>query len=200
MLRDPTDAIALGFDFEWSNKRLFYALYARTDSLFEGGPMQAEGPPTPGELAILERFADKLPPEVLTEPAYVPPKTDGSGNLRRQLRRAGKLLDEAGWAVTDGLRQKDGRRLEVEFLMVLNGGFARIAQPYIKNLEKIGITGTIREVDPAQYGKRMDEFDYDITVSRKGMSLTPGVELRNYFHSDSADAKGSQNTSSSSPM
>ena len=76
-------ALALAFDFEWSNQRLFYNLYERTDSFFEGGPMQAEGPPTPGELAVLERFADKLPDGVMTEPAYVPPKTNGSGRMRR---------------------------------------------------------------------------------------------------------------------
>ena len=188
------EAIAIAFDFEWSNQRLFHDLYTRTDSFFEGGPMQAEGPPTPGELAILERFADKLPPAVLTEPAYVPPKTDGSGRLRRQLRRAGQLLEEAGWSVVDGLRQKDGKPLEIEFLMISNSGFARIVQPMIKNLEKVGVTATIREVDPSQYQKRMDEFEFDITTSRKSMSLTPGVELRDYFHSSSAEVRGSRNT------
>ncbi|MEM6664407.1 MAG: extracellular solute-binding protein, partial [Pseudomonadota bacterium] len=72
------EAIAICFDFEWSNQRLFYNLYNRTDSFFEGGPMQADGPPTPGEAAILEKFADKLPDGVLDQPAYVPPVTDGS--------------------------------------------------------------------------------------------------------------------------
>lgn len=187
-------ALSLGFDFEWSNQRLFYDLYTRTDSFFEGGPMQASGTPTPGELAILERFADKLPPEILTEPAYVPPQTDGSGRVRRQLRRAGKILDEAGWKVVDGVRQKDGKSLEVEFLMVSNSGFARIVSPYIKNLERLGVKGQIKEVDPSQYRKRLDEFDFDITTSRKSMSLTPGVELRDYFGSAGAEAKGSRNT------
>ena len=187
-------ALGLAFDFEWSNQRLFYNLYNRTDSFFEGGPMQAEGPPTPGELAILERFADKLPPGVLTEPAYVPPKTDGSGRVRRELRRAGKILDEAGWKIVDGKRQKDGKTLDVEFLMVANSGFARIVQPFIKNLERLGVNGTTREVDPSQYRKRLDEFEFDITTSRKSMSLTPGVELRDYFGSAGAAARGSRNT------
>ena len=187
-------ALGLAFDFEWSNQRLFYDLYNRTDSFFEGGPMQADGPPTPGELAILERFADKLPPEVLTDPAYVPPKTDGSGRIRRQLRRAGKILDGAGWKIVDGVRQKNDISLEVEFLMVANSGFARIVAPYIKNLERLGVKGKIKEVDPSQYQKRMDEFDFDITTSRKAMSLTPGVELRDYFGSAGAKARGSRNT------
>ncbi len=187
------EAIGLAFDFEWSNERLFYNLYTRTDSFFEGGPMQAEGAPSPGELAILEKFADKLQPELLSEPAFVPPTTDGSGRNRRNLRKAARLLDAAGYNVVDGVRQKDGEKLEFEFL-IGSQGFARIAEPMAQSLETIGINASLREVDPAQYKKRTDDFDFDIVVSRKSMSLTPGVELRNYFHSSSANSKGSQNT------
>lgn len=187
------EAIAVAFDFEWSNRTLFYGLYSRTDSFFEGGPMQAEGKPTPGELAVLEKFADKLPPGVLTDEAYVPPVTDGSGRNRRAIRRAGKLLDEAGWIVVDGKRMKDGESMSVEFLHG-SPSFERITNPYVKNLERLGIDASIRTVDPAQYKKRMDDFDFDITVDRKAMSLTPGVELRDFFHSKSANSKGSQNT------
>jgi len=187
-------ALGLAFDFEWSNKTLFYDLYTRTDSFFEGGPMQAEGLPTPGELALLKPLADQLPPGVLDQPAYVPPKTDGSGRNRKALRAAAKLLDQAGWSVVDAVRQKDGERLEFEFLLV-GEGFERITVPYLRNLERIGIAGTARTVDPAQYKRRMDDFDFDITVSRKAMSLTPGVELRDYFGSGSANSPGSDNTS-----
>ncbi|MEM7057797.1 MAG: extracellular solute-binding protein [Pseudomonadota bacterium] len=193
--QDPAvrQAIGLAFDFEWSNKRLFYDLYTRTDSFFEGGPMQAAGTPTPGELAVLEKFADKVPPEVLSDETYIPPTTDGSGRNRRNLRTAAKILDDAGWKVVDGVRQKDGEELKIEFL-IGSQGFARIAQPMIKNLEKIGISGEVREVDPTQYKKRMDDFDFDITTSRKSMGLTPGVGLRNAFHSSSANSPGSNNT------
>jgi microcin C transport system substrate-binding protein len=193
--QDPRvrQALSLAFDFEWSNKTLFYGLYARTDSFFEGGPMQAEGKPTPGELALLEPLADKLPPGVLDQPAYSPVPTDGSGRNRAALRAAGKLLDQAGWEVIDGIRQKDGERLEFEFLLV-GEGFERITVPYVRNLERIGAKGTVRTIDPSQYNRRMDEFDFDITVSRKSMQLTPGVELKDYFHSRSANSPGSSNT------
>ncbi|MEM7188850.1 MAG: extracellular solute-binding protein, partial [Pseudomonadota bacterium] len=192
--QDPRvrQAIAICFDFEWSNQRLFYNLYNRTDSFFEGGPMQAEGAPSPGELAILEKFADRLPAGLLEQPAYVPPVTDGSGRNRRALRRAGKLLDDAGWNIVDGKRQKDGEVLEIEFLHG-SQGFDRISSPYVKNLEKLGIVGSVRTVDPAQYKKRTDDFDFDITVDRKAMSLTPGVELRDHYHSASANSPGSSN-------
>ena len=186
------EAIGLAFDFEWSNERLFYGLYQRTTSFFQGSPMAAEGPPTPGEIAILEQFADQLPEDILSAPSYVPPVTDGSGRARRSLRAAARLLDEAGWPVVDGVRQKDGRKLEFEFL-VATQGFARIINPMIKNLEKLGINATLREVDRTQYEERTDKFDFDITTFRTEMSLTPGVELRGYFHSSSVDQAGSRN-------
>lgn len=193
--QDPRvrEAIAICFDFEWSNKTLFYDLYSRTDSFFEGGPMQAEGPPNPGELAFLNEIKDELPPGVLDQPAYVPPATDGSGKNRKMLRRAGKLLNDAGWTLQDGVRKNAaGETLTVEALLV-GVGFERITNPYFQNLKRIGIEGIARTVDAAQYKRRMDEYDFDITVDRKGMSLTPGVELRGYFHSSSADPKGQEN-------
>ena len=186
------EAIALAFDFEWSNERLFYGLYQRTHSFFQGSPMAADGPPSAGELAVLEAYADQLDPKVLTEPAYTPPVSDASGRLRRSLRKAGRLLDAAGWPIVDGVRQKDGQKLEFEYLLV-SEGFDRIVQPIVKNLEKLGIHATVRTVDDTQYEKRMDDFDFDMTTRRVSMSSTPGVELRGYFHSASADQPGSRN-------
>ena len=194
-LSDPRvrEAIGLAFDFEWSNERLFYGLYTRTDSFFEGGPMQAEGPPSEAELKLLEPLADDLPAGVLTEPAHVPPKTDGSGRNRRNLRRAGQLLDAAGWTMQGGMRRNaQGDTLSVEFLSD-SPSFERITIPYTKKLRRIGIDATTRQVDAAQYKRRVDNYEFDITVDRKAMSLTPGVELRDYFHSDSANSPGSEN-------
>ncbi|MEM1314713.1 MAG: extracellular solute-binding protein, partial [Pseudomonadota bacterium] len=101
--QDPRvrEALAMGFDFEWSNEVLFFGLYARTDSVFENSPLQAEGPPSPEELALLEPLAADLPPGVLSDPPYSPPVSNGSGSDRRVLRRAMRLLDEAGWPVGD---------------------------------------------------------------------------------------------------
>ncbi len=194
--QDPKvrEAISIAFDFEWSNSRLFYKLYNRTDSFFEGGPMQAAGKPTPGELALLEPLADQLPPGVIDDPAYAPPVSDGSGRNRKSLRRAAQLLDDAGWKVRDGLRRNDkGETLTIEFLETSGSAFDRITVPYTKNLKKIGVDAQHRQVDPAQYARRIETFDFDIVVSRKVMRLTPGVELRRYFHSGSANSDGSQN-------
>jgi microcin C transport system substrate-binding protein len=195
-LQDPKvrEAISIAFDFEWSNSRLFYKLYNRTDSFFEGGPMQARGKPTPGELALLEPLAGQLPPGVIDDAAYVPPVSDGSGRNRKSLRKAARMLDEAGWKVRDGVRRNDkGKTLLIEFLETSGSAFDRITIPYTKNLKKIGVDARHHQVDPAQYARRVETFDFDIVVSRKVMSLTPGVELRRYFHSGSANSEGSQN-------
>ncbi len=195
-LSDPRvrKAISLGFDFEWSNSRLFYDLYTRTDSFFEGGPMQAAGKPTPGELALLEPLADQLPPGVIDDAAYVPPVTDGSGRNRSALRESSRLLDAAGWPVRDGMRRNDkGDMLSVVFLDTSGSAFDRITLPYVKNLRKIGIDASHRAVDAAQFKKLVEGFEFDIVVDRKVMRLTPGVELRDYFHSASANSKGSDN-------
>jgi microcin C transport system substrate-binding protein len=156
--------------------------------------MQAAGKPSPAELALLEPLADQLPPGVLDDPAYVPPVSDGSGRNRRALRESSRLLDQAGWPVRDGMRRNDkGETLSIEFLDTSGSAFDRITIPYIKNLRKIGIDASHRGVDAAQYKQRVESFDFDIVVDRKSMSLTPGVELRDYFHSASANSKGSDN-------
>ena len=193
--QDPRvrQAIAEVFDFEWSNKTLFYDLYERTDSFFEGGPMQAEGPPSEAERALLESLNVDLPEGALDQPAYQPPVTEGRGRNRRALRNAAKLLDEAGWTVENGVRvNEEGEPLTIEFLLV-GEGFERITNPFIDNLATLGIKATARTVDPAQYKRRMDQFDFDIAVEREAMSLTPGVELRDMFHSSTADEPGSEN-------
>jgi microcin C transport system substrate-binding protein len=185
-------AIALAFDFEWSNRTLFYDLYTRTDSFFENSPFEAEGMPTEGELALLEPFRDQLPEAVFGE-AYVPPVTDGSGRNRRALRTASKLLDEAGWGLVEGKRVKDGEPLTIEFLDQVGGGFARITDPYIQNLQRLGIDAKRRDVDLPQYQRRREAFEYDIITSRLTFSLTPGPSLLNVFSAESASDEGSSN-------
>ncbi len=93
------EAVATLFNFEWSNATLFHGLYTRTDSFWENSTMQAEGLPQGEELAVLEEFRDRLPPEIFTEPAYEPPVMGDRAHRPRALRQAGRLLEAAGWAV-----------------------------------------------------------------------------------------------------
>ena len=185
-------ALDLAFDYEWTNKNLFFGLYKRTASFFENSPMKASGPPSPAELALLEPFRAQLPPEVFGEP-YVPPVTDGSGQDRKLLLQASQLLTEAGWKVQGGRRvNAKGEPLEVEFL-IYEPIFERVLGPYLKNLQAIGVGASIRRVDSSQYERRVKSFDFDITMQRYVMRLTPGVELKNFWGSEAARMDGSFN-------
>ena len=188
------EAFANAFDFEWANKNLMFDTYARTHSCFQNSEMMAKGKPSPEELALLEPHKGKLRPEVFAE-AWNPPVSDASGQDRRLLRRAADLLNAAGWAIKEGKRvNAKGEPLAVEFL-----AFERVSEPhhalYIKNLTALGIEATMRVVDPVQYRSRMQEFDFDISMNRIALPLTPGAALRAYFSSKSAEGKGSPNFS-----
>ena len=186
------EALGLAFDFEWTNRNMFYNLYDRTQSYFENSPMKAEGEPSEAERVLIENLGVDVDPDVLG-PVPVPPKSDGSGRDRASLQRASKLLDEAGWRIKDRKRVNEaGDQLTVEFL-TFAPTFERIIAPYVKNLSLLGIDARIRRVDPAQFQQRLKDFDFDITTSRFAMRITPGVELRSYFGSRAADMGGSLN-------
>jgi len=193
-LKDPRvrEALDLAFDFEWTNRNLFYGLYTRTESFFENSTMKAEGAPSAAERTLLENLGVPVPAEALGA-AYVPPKTDGSGQIRNQLEQAGKLLDEAGWTIKDGKRvNAQGEPLKLEILN-FEPAFERVTAPFIKNLQRLGIDASMRMVDPAQYQRRLKTFDFDITTERYSMQNTPGVELASYFGSKAASIDGSLN-------
>jgi microcin C transport system substrate-binding protein len=190
--RRVREAIGMVFDFEWTNRNLFYGLYRRTYSIFQNSDMEASGQPDAAELALLEPWRGQLPEEVFG-PAMRPAKTDGSGNIRRQLRTAKQLLQAAGWTVRDGrLVNGKGEPFDIEFLSY-GRAFERIVMPYIRNLEKLGITARFRLVEPAQYQRRVQTFDFDITTFRQSSPLTPGVGLRDVWGSRAADIAGARN-------
>jgi microcin C transport system substrate-binding protein len=192
-------ALGLAFDFEWTNKNFFYNLYTRTESYFENSDMKAQGKPSAEELALLEPYRAKVAPEVFGD-AIKPPVSDGSGSDRKLLREAQKLLIAAGWKIDTSrrgpavLRNAKGETLDIEFL---NSGptMERILGPYVKNLALIGVRATIRTVDSAQYQRRVKSWDYDVIATRFTMGLTPGVELFNFWGSQSANSEGSSNHS-----
>ena len=182
------------FDFEWTNKTLFYGLYQRSWSYFQNSDMMAEGAPSPEELDLLEPHRGQVPGEVFGEP-YVPPVTDGSGRDRRLQRAAARLLDEAGYEIRDGVRHTpDGEVFRIEFLND-EPTFDRVVQPYIQRLKAIGIDARSRTVDASQYRSRIVDYDFDLVVERFSMPATPGEEVRVYWTSDNADVPGSRNLS-----
>ncbi len=185
---------ALGylFDFEWTDKEMFYGAYIRTESYFSNSDLASSGLPGPDELKILDKYRGRIPDAVFTQ-IYAPPKTDGSGDIRDNLRAALALLAQAGWNVKDGqLVNAKGEKFRFEFLLD-QPEFERVVLPFTQNLARIGISATVRTIDPAQYENRMQNFDFDMTVVFYPESLSPGNEQRDYWTAASGKQVGGLN-------
>lgn len=194
LFQDPRvrQALAYAFDFEWGNKTLAYNAYTRTNSYFANSELASQGLPSPEELAVLEPYRNRLPPEVFTQ-VYQSPRTDGSGDARDNLRKAAALLAEAGWQLKDGvLRNSSGMPFVFE-IVDSSPLFERWVAPFQRNLERLGIKATFRVVDSSQYQNMMNNFAFDMTIHVFGQSLSPGNEQRDYWGSARADQKGSRN-------
>lgn len=185
-------ALAHAFDFEWSNRTLFHGLYARSNSYFADSSMAAEGLPSPEELALLEPLRDRLPPEVFTD-IYRAPDSQDPRKLRENLLQAMALLKQAGWTVQGGkLRNAAGERFRFEIL-IDGPSFERLALPFARNLERLGIEVGLRTVDVSQYQYRLNAFDLDMIVVTFPITATPGTEVRTFWGSAAADEPGSKN-------
>jgi microcin C transport system substrate-binding protein len=186
-------AFNAAFDFEEMNKQLFFGLYKRITSYFDGTELASSGLPQGEELAILETVRDKVPAEVFTTP-YTNPEATGADRVRVNLREGTRLLREAGFEVRNQklVRAKNNEPLSVEILLD-QPSWERIVLYYKPALERLGVNVTIRTVDDAQYQNRLRNWDYDIIVSVWAQSLSPGNEQRNYWGSAAADQPGSRN-------
>ncbi len=185
-------ALALAYDFEWANDRLFYNQYVRADSYFSNSELAAQGLPQGKELALLEKYHNQLPAEIFTK-QWKPATTIAPASLRNNLIQARDLLAQAGWTIQDGeLKNKKGNIFKLDILLV-QSGFDRIIAPYAHNLKKLGIETSYRKVDSSLYKRRLDTFEFDMVVNSFPSSVSPGNELMNMFHSSSAKMKGSRN-------
>lgn len=191
--RAVREALAYAFDFEWSNKNLFYGQYTRSRSYFGNSELAATGLPGPEELKILEPYRGRIPDEVFTK-EYNPPKNDEPGKIRKNLRIASKILKDAGWVIKDKKRVNAKTGAELKFEIMLGSPISeRIALPYAKNLERLGVTATVRTIDTSQYRRRLDSRDFDMKIGAFGQSLSPGNEQRAFWGSEAADLEGSYN-------
>lgn len=182
------EAIQLAYNFEWTNESLQYGLFQQRHSFWQGTPLEAKGVPEGREREVLEALGDALDPAILTqEPVMAHTSSPDRQNDRRNLRRAMKLLDEAGWLVGDDgkRRNAEGQVLSVEFLSddpVLD----RLANPFVDNLKIIGIDATYNRIDNAQFTLRRRERDFDIISGGYRMSLQPSTGLYQQFGTEAA--------------
>lgn len=186
-------ALAYAFDFDWTNQNLFYNQYQRTGSYFENSELAATGLPSEAELALLKPHREQLPPAVFNQEYKPPSTTDGDG-LRGNLRKAVELLNKAGWSFKNGkmVNEKTGEPLRFEILLAQKA-FERIVNPFVQNLQRLGIDASMRIVDTTQYVQRVQSFDFDMIVMTIGQSNSPGNEQRSYWSSEAAKTPGSRN-------
>lgn len=191
--RKVREALTKAFDFEWANKNLFFNAYTRNLSYFSNSDMASSGLSQGEELKTLEPFKNQVVPEVFTK-EFKLPITNGSGNDRKILAEADKLLKEAGWGVKNGKRiyEKTGETLTFEFLLS-DPSYERIALALQRNLAPLGIVMTTRTVTPSEYIQRVGNFNYDMVMESILESETPGNEQREYWGSKYADLRDGRN-------
>ncbi len=188
------DALIQAFNFEYINDTLTGGAQPRITSYFSNSVLGKADSPASGRVAeLLLPYQDTLPPGTIE--GYSLPVSDGSARNRAGIRAATAQLEAAGYNVTDGLlRRSDGTPLG--FTILLAKGSREniaIAGMYVKALERLGITASVETVDDAQFFSRTNEFDFDMTVFRRALSLSPGTEQRFYWGAEAADQPGSRN-------
>jgi len=190
--RRVREALTLSFDWEWINQRLFRDQYKRIESYFANSVLGFSGPAAGREAELLAPFAKTLPEGTL-EAGWRPPASDGSGRDRKNLRAAARLLEAAGWKVDGRLRvNAAGETLSFEVL-VASTGDETLAELWSGALGRLGVELRVRRVDNAQYVARRRNYDYDMTVNRWFLSLSPGVEQRLYFGAHGRTEPGTRN-------
>jgi microcin C transport system substrate-binding protein len=186
-------AIGLALDYEWMNVHLYRGNYVRVKGVFGNTDCEANGMPSPGEVALFEQYKAHLPPEIFG-PMAVPPRTDGKQSLRDNLLKARQLLVEAGWTYRDGaLRNAKGEAFTMEFLDSTEAKGATTTAAWKQALEKLGIELRLREVDFALWQQRLESNNFEVLgISFPGTHF-PGADYADLFGSKAADVPGAGN-------
>ena len=189
--RRVRQAIALAFNFEWTNESLQFGLFKQRASFTQDTPLMASGLPEGAELAFLESLGDLVPPEMLSEPVIEPHTSNGARLLdRRNARKAMRLLDEAGWAVgDDGVRRDaNGQTLKLNYLFnsASSPTLSAVMENFVKNVGTLGIDITFEKVDAAQYTIRERDRDYDLVYDGYAAFLGTGTGLMQRYGSEAA--------------
>ncbi len=188
------EALIAAFNFEYINETLTGGSQPRITSYFSNSPLAMEPGPANAEVAeMLAPFKDILPEGTIQ--GYALPVSDGSARNRAGIRAAMQALEDAGFTAQDGtMRNNAGKPLS--FAILLSKGSTEnmaIAELYIQALKRLGIEATVDAVDDAQFVARNNEFDFDMAIFRRALSLSPGNEQRYYWGSEAADQPGSRN-------
>jgi peptide/nickel transport system substrate-binding protein len=189
------EALIQAFNFEFINQTLTGGVQPRITSYFSNSTLgMTPGAPAEGrEKALLAPFADSLLPGALE--GYALPVSDGSEANRKGIREATRLLQEAGWTVTDGvLTNASGTPFAFDILLVQGeDDMLSIASIYVEALKRLGIAVTVTSVDSAQYKERTNAYDFDMTHYIRSLSLSPGNEQTLYWGAAGVTEPGTRN-------
>lgn len=186
--RRVRQALLLAYDYEWVRKVILGGNYGRLASNFPNSDFVAAGLPSAGELAILNRHRDSLPPEVFAS-APTTPVGGSRAQMRANLRQAKALLAQAGYRVRGGrlVDPATGQPVRLKMLayspLVMNN-----VSLFISNAKRLGVQVEFRAVDAAQMKHLVRNYDYDILYNRQVFAPlpTPGVGLAMVWTSGSA--------------
>ena len=186
-------AMAYTYNFEWAGAAYQYGAYRRSASYFSNSELAATGLPQGEELEVLQRFQDRLPPEIFTD-IYRPPSHAEEGSIRRNLLRALELFDAAGWEMRDArLVNRETEEPFVFEILLVQPAFEQYALAYILALQRIGITASIRIIDTSQYFNRLQNYDFDMVIGSWPQSDSPGNEQRTFWSAQAGQQPGSRN-------
>lgn len=191
--KNVREALSMLFDFESINKNLFFGVYKRTQSFWQGSHLSSIGQPASEyEKKLLAPYPNSIQAAIL-DGTWRPTVSNGSGADRKVLRAALGKLQAAGYK-RDGtaLVGKDGKALTFEIL-TKNADEEKLAIAYQNNLSKLGIDASIRQVDDAQFQVRVKSYDYDMIIGAYSASLSPGAEQVWRWGSKSKDVEGTFN-------
>lgn len=185
-------AIALAYNFEWTNESLQYSLFKQRASFTQDTPLMAKDLPTGAELEFLKGFGDLVADEIYSEPAVLPHTSNPARLLdRRNVRKASKLLDDAGWFVdSNGIRRNAaGEVLTINFLFNSSSPstLSGVMENFVSNVKALGVDISLEKVDSSQYTSRERDRDYDLVYDSYGAFLGTGTGLSQRYGSESAE-------------
>ena len=189
------EALIQAFNFELINQTLSGGVLPRISSYFSNSELAGDmaNPATAAVAALLDPFKADLLPGALE--GYSLPVSDGTEANRAGLRKAGALLTEAGWTVTDGVL-KDAAGVPFAFeILLANGSTDTISatEIFVEALKRLGIEAKITTVDSAQYKERTTNYDFDMTSYIRSLSLSPGNEQTLYWGHEGVEKPGTRN-------
>jgi microcin C transport system substrate-binding protein len=183
-------ALALAYSFADVNRQAFYGLLGEPGSFYPHTEFEARGSGSAEERALFATLGLPAPDGLWADLA--PPATGESGQ-RTRLRAALALLKAAGYKLEGAqLVNARGEPFTLEILLE-DAAMERVAALYMAELEKLGIAVQFRLVDDVQYQNRLRGFDFDIVVHSWVQGHAPGSEQREYWGSESADKRGTNN-------